>query len=172
MISLSSEITDIKGRHAARGWVCFDRDCKICTSLARRFRHTFEKRGFGLAALQDPRVAALLALPPEQLLREMNVIQVKAKSIPAPKPSCFSRDKSGGPGRSLRPPSFLELCEFLTSATAGSLIAGTAPLVHVLYLRRDWQFVDGALHAMNDTSEFAVAAGPRRYAGEFKSLLF
>jgi predicted DCC family thiol-disulfide oxidoreductase YuxK len=74
MISLSSEMTDIKGRHAARGWVCFDRDCKICTSLARRFRHTFEKRGFGLAALQDPRVAALLALPPEQLLREMNVI--------------------------------------------------------------------------------------------------
>jgi predicted DCC family thiol-disulfide oxidoreductase YuxK len=74
MISLSSELTDTKGRHAARGWIFFDRDCKICTSLARRFRHTFEKRGFGLAALQDPRVAALLALPPEQLLREMNVI--------------------------------------------------------------------------------------------------
>jgi predicted DCC family thiol-disulfide oxidoreductase YuxK len=74
MISLSSEMTDTKGRHAARGWVCFDRDCNICTSLARRFRLALEKRGFGLAALQDPRVAALLALPPEQLLREMHVI--------------------------------------------------------------------------------------------------
>jgi predicted DCC family thiol-disulfide oxidoreductase YuxK len=67
-------MTDIKGRHAARGWVCFDRDCRICTSLARRFRHTLEKRGFGLAALQDSRVASLLALPPEQLLREMHIV--------------------------------------------------------------------------------------------------
>src|SRR5260370_32310249 len=74
MISLSAEMTDMKGRHAERGWICFDRDCTICTSLARRFRRTFEKRGFGLAALQDPRVAALLALPPDQLLREMRVV--------------------------------------------------------------------------------------------------
>jgi predicted DCC family thiol-disulfide oxidoreductase YuxK len=74
MISLSAEMTDTKGRHAARGWVFFDRDCRVCTSLARRFRRTFEKRGFGLAALQDPRVAALLALPSEELLREMRVI--------------------------------------------------------------------------------------------------
>ncbi len=73
MISLSSEITDTKGRHAARGWVCFDRDCSVCTSLARRFRRTLETRGFGLAALQDPRVQALLALPTEDLLREMRV---------------------------------------------------------------------------------------------------
>src|SRR6266851_9960979 len=74
MISLISEITDTKGRKAARGWVFFDRDCIVCTSRARRFRRTFEKRGFGLAALQDPRVAALLALPPDQLLREMRVV--------------------------------------------------------------------------------------------------
>jgi predicted DCC family thiol-disulfide oxidoreductase YuxK len=74
MISLSAEMTDTKGRRAARGWVLFDRDCTICTSQARRFRPTFEKRGFGLAALQDPRVAALLALPPEDLLREMRVV--------------------------------------------------------------------------------------------------
>jgi len=67
-------MTDTKGRRAVRGWILFDRDCGICTSLARRFRRTFEKRGFGLAALQDPRVAALLALPPELLLREMRVV--------------------------------------------------------------------------------------------------
>jgi predicted DCC family thiol-disulfide oxidoreductase YuxK len=74
MISLSAEMTDTKGRHAERGWICFDRDCILCTSLARRFRRTFEKRGFGLAALQDPRVATLLALAPDQLLREMRVV--------------------------------------------------------------------------------------------------
>ncbi len=73
MISLSSDITDSKGRLAARGWVFFDRECPSCASLARRFRRTLEKRGFGLAALQDPRVHALLDLPPEELLREMRV---------------------------------------------------------------------------------------------------
>jgi predicted DCC family thiol-disulfide oxidoreductase YuxK len=73
MISLSSEMTDTKGRHAPRGWVFFDRDCSVCTSLARRFRRPLGTRGFGLAALQDPRVQALLALPPEDLLREMSV---------------------------------------------------------------------------------------------------
>src|SRR5580692_1330907 len=73
MISLSSEMTDAKGRHALRGWVFFDRDCSVCTSLARRFRRTLESRGFELAALQDPRVQTLLALPPEDLLREMRV---------------------------------------------------------------------------------------------------
>jgi predicted DCC family thiol-disulfide oxidoreductase YuxK len=79
MISLSAEITDTKGRHAERGWICFDRDCTLCTSLARRFRRTFEKRGFGLAALQDPRVAALLSLPPDQLLREMRVVTTEGQ---------------------------------------------------------------------------------------------
>jgi predicted DCC family thiol-disulfide oxidoreductase YuxK len=74
MISLSSEITDAKGRQASSGWIFFDRECNICTSLARRFRFTFEKRGFGLAALQDPRVAALLGLPPDRLLLEMRVV--------------------------------------------------------------------------------------------------
>jgi predicted DCC family thiol-disulfide oxidoreductase YuxK len=76
MISLSSEMTDAKGKHASRGWVFFDRDCRVCTALARRFRRPLEKRGFGLAALQDPRVQSLLALPPEDLLQEMRVAVV------------------------------------------------------------------------------------------------
>jgi predicted DCC family thiol-disulfide oxidoreductase YuxK len=79
MISLSSEMTDTKGRHAPRGWVFFDRDCSVCTSLARRFRRPLETRGFGLAALQDPRVQALLDLPPEDLLREMRVASADGK---------------------------------------------------------------------------------------------
>jgi predicted DCC family thiol-disulfide oxidoreductase YuxK len=79
MISLSSEMTDAKGRHASRGWVFFDRECRICTSLARRFRRPFEKRGFGLAALQDPRVGVLLGLPPDHLLREMRVVTTEGE---------------------------------------------------------------------------------------------
>ena len=79
MISLSSEITDTKGRRAPRGWVFFDRDCSVCSSLARRFRRVLETHGFGLAALQDPRVQDLLALPPEDLLREIRVATTDGK---------------------------------------------------------------------------------------------
>jgi predicted DCC family thiol-disulfide oxidoreductase YuxK len=79
MISLISELTDIKGRRASKGWVCFDRSCSICTSLARRFQPTVEKRGFGMAALQDPRIATLLGVPSDQLLREMRVITANNK---------------------------------------------------------------------------------------------
>jgi predicted DCC family thiol-disulfide oxidoreductase YuxK len=79
MISLNSEITDSKGKQASRGWICFDRDCSVCTSLARRFRRTLETRGFGLAALQDPRVQALLDLSSSDLLLEMRVITTEGK---------------------------------------------------------------------------------------------
>jgi predicted DCC family thiol-disulfide oxidoreductase YuxK len=72
-------MTDVKGRHAERGWVFFDRDCSVCTSLARRFRPALEKRGFGLAALQDPRVQALLNLPAAELLQEMRVATSEGK---------------------------------------------------------------------------------------------
>ena len=75
MISLSSELTDTKGSRAANGWVFFDRDCHLCRRLALRFRaDPGDARVFGLAALQDPRVAALLALPQEEMLREMRVV--------------------------------------------------------------------------------------------------
>jgi len=72
-------MTDAKGRRALRGWVFFDRDCSVCTSLVRRFRRPLETRGYGLAALQDPRALALLALPPAELLREMRVATADGK---------------------------------------------------------------------------------------------
>jgi predicted DCC family thiol-disulfide oxidoreductase YuxK len=72
-------MTDAKGSRAARGWVFFDRDCRVCTALARRFRRTLSARGFGLAALQDPRAQALLNLPPADLLREMRVATTRGE---------------------------------------------------------------------------------------------
>ena len=71
----------MKGRHAVRGWIFFDRDCRVCASFARRFRRTLETRGFGLAALQDPRVQSLLNLPPAELLREMRVVTTEGKVL-------------------------------------------------------------------------------------------
>ena len=66
---------------ASRGLVFFDRDCRVCASLARRFRHVLARRGFGLAALQDPRAAALLNVPPAELLREMRVATADGKVL-------------------------------------------------------------------------------------------
>jgi predicted DCC family thiol-disulfide oxidoreductase YuxK len=73
MISLVSEWTDGKGRHA-RGWLFFDAECGFCTRIARWLAPALEKRGFALAPLQDPRVGALLGLSRLELLREMRFL--------------------------------------------------------------------------------------------------
>ena len=73
MISLVSEYTDGKGRHA-RGWLFFDAECKFCTRIARWLAPILERRGIALAPLQDPRVGALLGVLREELLFEMRFL--------------------------------------------------------------------------------------------------
>ena len=73
MISLVSEYTDLKGRHA-RGWLFFDAECKFCTRIARWLAPIMERRGMALAPLQDPRVAELLGLPRDDLMKEMQFL--------------------------------------------------------------------------------------------------
>jgi predicted DCC family thiol-disulfide oxidoreductase YuxK len=73
MISLASEFTDGKGRHA-NGWLFFDADCGFCTRIARWLAPVLATRQFGTAPLQDPRVSALLNLSEAELLREMRVL--------------------------------------------------------------------------------------------------
>jgi predicted DCC family thiol-disulfide oxidoreductase YuxK len=73
MISLVSEYTDGKGRHA-RGWLFWDADCKFCTRIARWLAPIMERRGMALAPLQDPRVVALLGLPDDELMKEMQFL--------------------------------------------------------------------------------------------------
>jgi predicted DCC family thiol-disulfide oxidoreductase YuxK len=73
MISLTSEFTDSKSRHA-RGWLFFDADCAFCVRIVRAVAPILHKRGFALAPLQDPRVGALLGLSNDELLREMRLL--------------------------------------------------------------------------------------------------
>ncbi len=73
MISLASEFTDGKGRHA-RGWLFFDAECGFCTRIARWLAPILKRRGLAIAPLQDPRVVALLGLPQDELLREMRFL--------------------------------------------------------------------------------------------------
>jgi predicted DCC family thiol-disulfide oxidoreductase YuxK len=73
MISLASEYTDGKGRHA-RGWLFFDAECRFCTRLARWLEPILARRGFAVAPLQDPRVGALLGMPRQESLRELRFL--------------------------------------------------------------------------------------------------
>jgi predicted DCC family thiol-disulfide oxidoreductase YuxK len=73
MISLVSEYTDGKGRHA-HGWLFFDAECVFCTKIARWSAPILERRGLALAPLQDPRVAALLGLSHDKLMREIHFL--------------------------------------------------------------------------------------------------
>src|SRR3981081_474833 len=73
MISLASEFTDGKGRHA-RGWLFFDAECRFCTRTARWLLPILERRGLAVAPLQDPRVGALLGLSRSDLLRELRFL--------------------------------------------------------------------------------------------------
>jgi predicted DCC family thiol-disulfide oxidoreductase YuxK len=73
MISLASEFTDGKGRHA-RGWLFFDAECRFCTRIARWLAPILHRRGLAVAPLQDVRVGALLGLSKAELMREMRVL--------------------------------------------------------------------------------------------------
>lgn len=74
MISLASEYTDGKGRHA-RGWLFFDAECGFCKKFARWMEPKLVKRGLAVAPLQDPRVGALLGMNREELLRELKFLR-------------------------------------------------------------------------------------------------
>jgi predicted DCC family thiol-disulfide oxidoreductase YuxK len=73
MISLASEYTDGKGRHA-KGWLFFDAECGFCTRIARWLAPILARRGFAVAPLQDPRVGALLGMTRHELLRELRFL--------------------------------------------------------------------------------------------------
>jgi predicted DCC family thiol-disulfide oxidoreductase YuxK len=73
MISLASEFTDGKGRHA-RGWLFFDAECGFCSRTARWLLPILKRRGLAVAALQDPRVGVLLGLSRTELLRELRFL--------------------------------------------------------------------------------------------------
>lgn len=73
MLSLSNDYTDTKGRHA-NGFLFFDADCVFCTKIARRLKPALQRRNLAVAPLQDPRVATLLGLSHENLIREIHLL--------------------------------------------------------------------------------------------------
>ena len=98
MISLTSEFTDGKGRHA-RGWLFFDAECAFCTRIARWLAPILERRGLAVAPLQDPRVGALLGMSREELLREIRLLLSDGGSLGERMPRWLWQAKSGGHDR-------------------------------------------------------------------------
>ena len=82
MISLASEYTDGKGRHA-KGWLFFDAKCGFCTRCARWLTPILARRGFAVAPLQDPRVGALLGVSQEELLLALRFLAAGGKQFGA-----------------------------------------------------------------------------------------
>jgi predicted DCC family thiol-disulfide oxidoreductase YuxK len=56
------------------GWVLYDGDCRMCTALARRFSPVLTRYGYALTPLQDDWVRSKLAMPEDELLKEMRVL--------------------------------------------------------------------------------------------------
>ena len=81
MISLTSEMTDSKGRHA-RGWLFYDAECTFCTEIARWLSGPMKRRGLAVAPLQDPRVAILLGLSPQALLHAVRFVGTDGNQYP------------------------------------------------------------------------------------------
>jgi predicted DCC family thiol-disulfide oxidoreductase YuxK len=73
---VNTEITDIKN---GNGWICFDAECGLCVSLARRVRRLLNRHGFGLVPLQTPWVKDRLANTGEELLSEMRLIPAQGR---------------------------------------------------------------------------------------------
>jgi predicted DCC family thiol-disulfide oxidoreductase YuxK len=78
MISLTNEYSDGKGRHA-RGWLFFDAECGFCTRIARWVSRPLQRRGLGVAPMQDPRVGSLLGMTREELLKELRFLDADGR---------------------------------------------------------------------------------------------
>ena len=62
------------GSTALRGWVLYDGSCGFCRRWVPYWEETLRKRGFAIAPLQAPWVAAQLRLPAEELLQDLRLL--------------------------------------------------------------------------------------------------
>ena len=129
MISLASEMTDSKGRHA-RGWLFFDAECAFCTRVAGLLGPSMRQRKMAMAPLQDPRVCALLGLSREELLQAIRFL------------ACDGRQYSGAEA-------LVELARELWWARPISWIAKLTGMMQLLRVTYNWGAGRAGCHARN-----------------------
>ncbi len=66
------------------GWVLYDASCGLCRGSAARWGAVLRKRGFGMAALQEPWVAGRLGLPPERVAEEFRLLLPDGRHLSGP----------------------------------------------------------------------------------------
>lgn len=70
-----------ESRRAARGWVLYDGQCGFCSRWVTFWAPTLERRGFEIAALQEPWVTEKLQMPYEQLLADIRLLTPNGEAI-------------------------------------------------------------------------------------------
>jgi predicted DCC family thiol-disulfide oxidoreductase YuxK len=58
----------------SRGWVLYDGQCGFCFRWLKFWQPTLAKRGFAIAALQDPWVVAHFRLPMDELVYDLRLL--------------------------------------------------------------------------------------------------
>jgi predicted DCC family thiol-disulfide oxidoreductase YuxK len=64
----------------SRGWVFYDGQCGFCSRWLEFWRPTLAKRGFAIAALQEPWVVARFQLPMEELVHDLRLLTRDGKT--------------------------------------------------------------------------------------------
>jgi predicted DCC family thiol-disulfide oxidoreductase YuxK len=64
----------------SRGWVFYDGQCGFCSRWLEFWRPTLAKRGFEIAALQEPWVVARFHLPMEELVHDLRLLTRDGKT--------------------------------------------------------------------------------------------
>jgi predicted DCC family thiol-disulfide oxidoreductase YuxK len=59
---------------APAGWILYDGSCGICRKWVPFWENALQRRGFGIAALQEDWVLEKLKLPPEKLLDDLRLL--------------------------------------------------------------------------------------------------
>jgi predicted DCC family thiol-disulfide oxidoreductase YuxK len=71
--------TEITEKKAGNGWVLYDRECRICTGVVRRWGEALRRRGFECVPLQTAWVRERLNLSETELMLEMRVLDHTGK---------------------------------------------------------------------------------------------
>lgn len=69
------------GQASPRGWVLYDGSCGICSNWVPWWAPTLGRLGLATAALQEPWVAARVALPEAELLRDISILLADGRLV-------------------------------------------------------------------------------------------
>ena len=70
-----------KTGRARRGWILYDGHCGFCSRWVRFWAGTLRRRGFDVAALEEPWVSEKISMPYEELLQDIRLLTASGELI-------------------------------------------------------------------------------------------